>query len=307
MGHTLTLRSLLDVVYAAHLSSYVQYPLEERGGIVLVGPPGVLKSAILNVLERHYVNVVELSDLNVQQFVKEMRDPVASGEIRTIVFPELEKLYERHQNTAANLEGILRALVAEGFKAASWEPKRLARLTARCLVLGAMVPQVRDDHHERWSKTGFERRFLWPLIRLSSGSLAVMRQTVVQQQLVDFQDTVFPPEPAGDIPNQTTPEERTRLLDLLGHQPGPHTAQHHLLVKILSVLKWWYTGLGRVEGEAWRTILEFAGALSNSGAELVLPPIRQAILGPGAAVVATVRRQRRRERRRQRRTQRKKA
>lgn len=291
------LRTLLDAVYAVHMSSYVQYPLEERGGMILVGPPGVLKSAILNVLERHYVTALEMSDLNVQQFVKEMRDPIAAGEVRTIVFPELEKLYERHQNTAANLEGILRAMVAEGFKNASWEPKRVARLTARCTVVGAIIPKIRDGHHQRWTDTGFNRRFLWPLMRLAPASHGVMRQSVVLQRLVDFQDTVFPPEPPGPIVNDTTEQERDWLLTLLGSQPGPHVSQHHLLVKMLAVLRWWYAGLGREPVEAIRTMQRFGEFLGPHGGELVLPPIqRPEIQGPHGVPTrkATVKRQHRR-------------
>ena len=42
---------MIECLAAAHLSNYVDSPFHERGGIMLVGPPGSLRTTLTRALE----------------------------------------------------------------------------------------------------------------------------------------------------------------------------------------------------------------------------------------------------------------
>jgi hypothetical protein len=268
-GKNVPITAMAEVLCAAHLSGYVEAPFRDCGGIILVGPPGVLKSTLLYTLE-DYQNVVVISDLNVQSLT-EMREAIAAKTVGTLVIPELAKLYERDPRTAANLEGHLRALVDEGFKAPSFKPQEMARLSAHCVVLSAITEGTRDERYNHWKSSGFNRRFLWPLIRMERPE--ILDYASDRWQALDFRLRYLPQPPhGGKIPNLTTPKERQQLREMLKHQPGPtHTTQAHLMVRMLAVLKWWYRMDERGPSEAMHVMKLFGRSLGKEGAELSIP------------------------------------
>lgn len=265
----LTIATLVQVLCAAHLSSYVEGPFQERGGVMLVGPPSVLKSTLLGFLDRNYPDAVALSDINARA-LGELRDQIAAKAIRTLVLPEYAKLWDRHPYTAKNVEGTLRALVGEGFTSPSFEDSRINRLRARVSVLSGMVPKFQVDHFKEWEDTGFNRRFLWPLVRLKDPHL--LEKAVVDWEQLDFKVAVLPLAPVAEtIPNLTTKEDRAEMRAMVKYQPGgAHATQIALLVKILAVFKWWYRGLGRREKDAVQLVRAFGQTLGKEGAELVI-------------------------------------
>jgi len=236
---------------------------------MIVGPPGVLKSTFLGLLDRNYNDVVNISDINVKS-LNDLRDQIASKTIRTLVIPEYRKLHERHLYTAQNVEGHVRALVGEGFTSASFEDSRINRLRARCTVLSAMTPRFQTDHFRDWEESGFNRRFLWSLVRLRDADL--LERAVEDWRLVEFRMAHVPPIPTNDsIPNLTTYEERREMRRLVKYQPGgSHAIQIALLSKMLAVLKWWYGLRKRSAREAMHTIRSFARSLGKEGAELIV-------------------------------------
>lgn len=268
----LPMRILVECLCASHVASYVRSEFQDRGGIILVGPPGVLKTTFLEFVGRVYHDALAISDINVPT-LNDLKDQIASGSIRTLVIPELLKLYERDPRTAANLEGTLRALVAEGFLKASFEDARINTLRARCSVLTAITPDFQIQRFRHWEKTGFSRRFLWPLIRMKNPHL--LDHAVEEGKLVDFFGKVdrLPPLPlTGYIRDETTVLERKELRTWLKGHPGSgvHNLQLSLLVKMLGVLKWWYGNTGRTHREALHTLRVFARSFQPGGAELVL-------------------------------------
>lgn len=260
---------LVEILCAAHLGNMVESPFKERGGIMLVGPPGVLKTTFVSALDSQYQDVVMMSDINVKSLVR-FRDPIAAGKINTLVLPELAKVYERLDATAKNVEGTLRALAAEGFTAASFEDSRINRLTARAMIVGAMTPSVLDNHFTEWEETGFNRRFLWALIKLADPM--ALERAAVNWQRIEFRQAHVPQFPLGEtIPNLTTHRERQRLANMVKYQPGgDHAIQLQLMVRILAVLRWWYTEMG-FSRNAMETMEKFAPALGKNGVALELP------------------------------------
>lgn len=262
------IETMIEVMYALHLSAYVEGPFKDRGGMMLVGPPGVLKTSILNVLERSYPNVVTLSDVNAQMLV-ELRGQIAQEAIRTLVIPELAKLYERDPRVASNVEGTLRALVAEGFRAASFEDARVNRIEARCLVIGALTEHLHGKHFGDWEHSGFNRRFLWPVVTINAD---VLDRAVHDWRYLILDRGQVPPVPAEPIPQQTNDEERSALRMMVKDQPGgSHAAQFALMVKMLAVLQWWYARIGRTRDDAFMRMHEFAATLGKNGAQIVIP------------------------------------
>lgn len=260
---------LLEILCAAHLGNMVEGPFLDRGGIMLVGPPGVLKTTFVNVIDKQYHDAISLSDINVKSLVQ-LRDSIASGKVNTLVLPELAKIYERSDVTSRNVEGTLRALAAEGFMAASFEDSRINRLTARAMVIGALTPPTVDAHFTGWEESGFNRRFLWVLMRLTD-PLALEKAAVLWQR-IDFRLAHIPLMPiGGTIPNRTTQRERQRCAAIVKYQPGgDHAIQLQLLIRILAVLRWWYAESGQPRN-AMETIERFAPALGKTGVALELP------------------------------------
>jgi hypothetical protein len=268
--HDLPIGMLLEVLCALHLSSYVESPFVDRSGIMIVGPPGVLKSTIVSLLDGNYNDVVKVSDINARS-LNELRDQIAAQSIRTMIVPEYKKLWDRHPYTAANVEGTIQALVGEGFSSASYEPQRINRLRARVTFLSAMTPKFQTDHFNTWEESGFSRRFLWSLVRLKDPEL--LDKAVEDWRLVDFGIAHIPPIPTpSSIPNLTTKEERADLRKLVKFQPGAgsHAAQTALLAKMLAVLKWWYRLMKRKDSAAMLTLRTFATSLGKEGADLVI-------------------------------------
>ena len=258
----------LEVLCATHLSSYVLSPFRDRGGLFLVGPPGAWKSTACELVENSYQDALSLSDINAQG-LNRLKPRITAGSVRTLVLPEYSKLYERNADTASNVEGTLRAFVAEGFRSASYDDPTIARLQARTTLLGAMTPEFRDKHAQRWQDSGYARRFLWALVQLEDPT--VFDRAVERWELVDVKVSHVPHVPSGGhIPNLTTRRERQALAHLVKYQPFPHSAQLQLLAKILAVLKWWRVQRGQKPGDAFKTVQLFSRALGKHGAQLVL-------------------------------------
>lgn len=267
-GRTLNIGDLLEVLCAVHLSSYVEGPYVDRGGLMLVGAPGTLRSTFLALLDRNYNDAVSMSDINARSLA-DLREQIAAKTIRTIVLPEYAKLWERHPYTAKNVEGTLRALVGEGFTSPSFEDARINRLRARCTLLSAMTPTFQTLHFREWEDSGFNRRFLWSLLRLKDPLL--LDRAVEEWQLIDFRLAHIPPAPPDSIPNMTTQEERQEMRRLVKNQPGgSHVIQTTLLIKVLAVLKWWYKALKRPERDALATVRAFSATLGKEGGELII-------------------------------------
>lgn len=259
---------LVEVLCAAHLGHLVEGPFRERGGIMLVGPPGVLKTTFVSILDQHYQDCLMLSDINVKSLVS-LRDSIAAGKINTLVLPELAKIYERADATALNVEGTIRALAAEGFSAASFEDSRINRLSARAMIIGAMTPATIEKRFQGWEESGFNRRFLFALLRLSDPM--ALENAAINWQRIDFRVRHIPLAPTlgpSTIPNLTTQRERHRLGVLVKVQPGgDHAIQLQVMVRVLAVLKWWYAESGTLEN-AMETVERFGVSLGKGGADI---------------------------------------
>lgn len=264
-----TIQDFMTVLAAVHLSSFVESRFVERGGIMIVGPPGVLKTTMVAYLDANYGDAIVVSDINVPTMSK-MRDRIAGGSIRTLVFSELAKLYERAAVTAQNLEGTIRALAGEGFKSHSFEDSTISRKLARCTIIAAMTSSLRDRNSSHWEESGFSRRFLWSVISLHDPN--VLERATIDNKPIDIANVDAPRLPVtGLIPNWTTREERRQIAVWTKYQPSAsHTIQNQLLIKTWAVMKWWARKNHRSESKAWAMLGRFAKSLGKEGSEIIV-------------------------------------
>ena len=231
--------------------------------MMIVGPPGVLKTTAIEILDKQYADAVSVSDINAQGLIA-LRDAISGGTIRTLVLPELRKLYERHPTTAQNVEGTLRALAGEGFSNASFEDQRINVRKARSTLIGALTPDTVRTNFARWEASGFHRRFLWPIIALENPG--ALEDAVIEWQRINFNLPVVPRAPlSGSIPNLTSPDERRLFKVWVKHQPGGSHAIHmQLITKMVSVLRWWQNEV-KSDADPMVTMEAFSKALGPEG------------------------------------------
>ena len=152
------LESLLEVLHAAHHTWLVESPWEERGGILLVAPPGQLKTTLVYTLNS-YAEACCTGDMNIIS-MKSLRNMVLGGRYKTLAFGEMEKLYARNPNTAANIESHLKQFVEEGLRHFSHEDSATPIMPARCFVVAGITPSAYGRMYTAWEESGFSRRFL---------------------------------------------------------------------------------------------------------------------------------------------------
>lgn len=233
------LLNLYRVLAAAHLT-YAVDPIPEafsqRGGLMLVAPPEQMKTTMVACL-RGYGDCLVISDLNVKQMVKYLRDEIAAGRYHTLALTAFEKIYKRDSDTASNIEATLCAMIEEGFGHAAFEDSRSFVRIAKCLVVGALVESYYRKQFPSWLDSGFARRFLWCHFALRD-RYAVVRSVVKWEPLqMSANGNCLPRLPYGPIPFNLTETERKKLFRLISTQPGQSTPQI-LMSKILCVLKW---------------------------------------------------------------------
>lgn len=255
--------SLIEFIDAAADTKFVNGPFEERGGIMIVGPPGSFKTTITEcALESHPDSII-CSDLNVQQWLQ-IKDDFISKRYTILGFPEFEKLYQRHPATASNLEGIIKALISEGFGTGPNGDPRMPRLKARGLVIGGITNDCFERHYNDWQKNGFLRRFLWLLVSVRNPDVIV--EAIRKWELIDFGRLAS--RPANKNINVKIGKERSDMIEkMLRTQPGLNGTGYVLMKKITAVLEWRYQ---KTPGKVDTLLKDISGALGKNGDEMII-------------------------------------
>lgn len=254
--------TLVEIIDAAHLSRFVPNPFGRRSGLFLIGPPGVLKTTLINCAFSDYHDALCLSDINVQQLMV-IKDDISSGRYHTLALFAMEKLYQRHSATAANVEGVIQAMVEEGFTAASFEDQRRPSIVAKCLVIGGMTESLHRKKFTEWMQSGFARRFLHCTYRLQDHS-ALMDAIEKNEPIV--LDPITKKWPGNKIiPRKEMSTKELRMIrNSIRFQPGD-TSPFQLCIRMFCVLKWKYN-----ERRATEIYEDFSECLGQQGAVLQL-------------------------------------
>jgi hypothetical protein len=230
---------------------------------MLVAPAGQLKTSALEILD-HYPDAKIVSDLNVQSIIR-LRDDIVSGDIATLAFTDMEKLYKRHSAVSSNLEGILSALAEEGFRKASFQDQRMIAVPARCAVFGALTLRAYEQHAADWADSGFARRFLFIHYRMANAwklEEAIKRWERYQADL----DYVAKVSANRSIPFNVSDGQERVIARALKHQRS-RLSPRVLLMKITSVLNWKFKGDDKRIGSI---LIDLAEGLGPNGATLTL-------------------------------------
>jgi hypothetical protein len=257
---SVNISTVIEVLIAAHFTSFVDSPFEERGGIFLVSPPQQLKSSIIKKLKL-FPDALVVSDLNFQQ-INVVREDMCSNRYKTLAFVEFNKIYQRNPATASNLEGTIASLICEGWAGPPHEDQRAARDEARCLVIGGMTKSTYTHRLQLWMENGFAQRFLWVHYKLSDDS--IIGDAIERQEPIDLSGEVWT-QPNGPIKFNLAPEETSKIREWISNQPGGEKLPYSLLLKIACVLKWRYQKSKQTkdQGLHMKVLIEFKKLLQN--------------------------------------------
>lgn len=251
------LASLLAFIHAAHHTWLVESPWEERGGILLVAPPGQMKTTSIYTLDC-YAEVLPISDLNVRS-LKSIRDNVLSGRYKTLAFGEIEKLYARNPATAVNIEAHLKQFIEEGMRHFSHEDSSSAIMPARALVIAGITPSSFAAQFTRWRENGFIRRFI--RFQYTMGNEHALLDAVHHWKKIGID---IPTTWNGKVSIKYNLDESDSKFVMKLMQEQPEVTSNTLLKKIAVVLK-------RRSPDTWKQIIsDVAPAFGKNGAILEL-------------------------------------
>jgi hypothetical protein len=259
----LSAKTLLQVLSAAHLTYKVESPYNRRGGILLVSPAGHGKSSFLRRLEGEMPKTLMLSDLTTRQ-LSALRATIVEGKVQTLILDELEKIYQRKEETAANLEGNICALVEQGFSDLPGDRPSNRGIPAQALVIANCTEEFFVKQQKNWS-SAFLRRFLVCLYRLENPD--IFADYIEKWDLVRFGEGMFFDVPLEPLPYSLAIEEAKQLRRwiLFGEQDDKTPFQ--LLQKIACVLRWKFR-VRKTKDETMLILREFSACLMKKGAIL---------------------------------------
>jgi len=256
--------TLVEILDAAHLTAFVESPFEQRGGIMLVGPPETLRTTLIEVALSEHPSALILSDINMKT-LSGIKDDLTSGRYSTIGFADYQKLYERHDSTSSNVEGTIRSMMEEGFSRTSHDDPTSAATKARALVVAAVVEALHKRKHQEWKQSGYLRRWLRVMLYMPPLSRNKLVQAIHEWKKIEF-DGIKRISPTTPIPYNLEEKESSMLLGMVQDQASQGTP-YVLLKKIYCVLKWKYK---RTPEKVEEIINDFAPSLTREGTKMVL-------------------------------------
>ena len=194
-----------------------------------------------------------------------MHDEVEAKRIRTLLFYEFPKLYERRSETASNILGNIRSLIDEGFTGIAEQAG--GSMSSRCVIIAAMPLKFQRLHLDEWKENGLARRVLICKFRLRDPG--AIREAIIAGKRLRLGGNSFVwPGAIGQIPLACNEDEGRILSSYLRDQPGD-TTPLILLKKMLSVLRWRAKRL-HLKDNSMEILKKFSLSLSAHGDELVL-------------------------------------
>lgn len=255
--------SLLQVLAAAHFAYKVRPdPYNRRGGIMLVAPAGHGKTTLLSRMSRELPKMLDISDLTTRQ-VSALRSRILEGKYTTLILDELEKLYQRKDATAMNVEGALQAIIEQGFSDFPGERPEIMGMPAQALVIANCTEEFFGRQLRRWS-TAFVRRWLICQFRLRD--VDIFANAIEHWRTQEMKNGMLFVVPVEDIPYSLTIEESRRLRRWLSMNNQDEKTPYQLLQRIACVLRWRDTKLGRKRDTTFTILEDFSECLRKHGA-----------------------------------------
>jgi hypothetical protein len=263
------IEAMIEAICAMHISSYVESPYKDRGGVMLVGPTGVMKTTILDVLDNNYHNSLSISNSHMST-MKKLQPSFYNGQILSLCFPDVQSIYAGDPRTSGRIEQMMMQLSGEATRTIGGdEDSRHAKFKGYCTIFAAMTPAFYTAHINKWEETGLSRRFLWSTYTFQDPD--ILMRAIAQWSRAELGDIIIPKCPAnGLIPDTLKASDREEIQRWLRHQPQPHEIQFQIMCKAASALAWHYKR-NRIKKNAMETMHEFAETLQHDAALLQLP------------------------------------
>jgi hypothetical protein len=253
--------TLIEVVAAIHLMPRVSGNVSnERGGLMLVAPPGQLKTTAIEYLDA-FPKTKLISNITTHA-LNQLRQDFLSEEIMTMGFPDYDMIYKRHGTVSAQIEGTLMGLMGEGFRNPAFSDQRVNVTKARCTIVCGITIKCYERMLSEWIDSGFARRFLWARYTLKNSEM--LEDAISKWRRHTLDGDFVMRIPSSLIPHCLSHIQAKEVLYQLRHHQDrklPYiTAQ-----RIISVLVWKH---GPKRG--WEIWDDFAPALGKDGCQIVL-------------------------------------
>lgn len=261
--------TLVEAICSLHIASYVESPYKDRGGLMLVGPAGVLKTTLLDVLDNNYHNALAISNSHMST-MRKLQPAFYNGQVRSLCFPDLQSIYAGDPRTASRIEQMMMQLSGEATRTIGGdEDSRYAKFKGYCTMFAAMTPSFYTAHINKWDESGYSRRFLWATYTFLDPD--ILMRAIAQWTRANIGTTAIPVCPTNSlIPDSLTQQDREEIQSWLRHQPQPHEIQFQVLCKATSALAWHYKQC-KIKKRAMDTMREFSEILQHDAALLKLP------------------------------------
>ena len=260
---------MVEAICALHISSYVTSPYRDRGGLMLIGPAGVLKTTLLDVLDNNYSNALAVSN-SYMSTMQKLLPAFYNGQVRSLCFPDLQSIYAGDPRTSGRIEQMMMQLSGEATRTIGGnEDSRYAKFKGYCTMFAAMTPSFYTSHINKWEESGYSRRFLWSTYTFEDPD--ILMRAIAQWTKADLGIDRVPQCPiGGSIQDVLKQPQREEIMTWLRHQPQPHEIQFQIMCKATSALAWHYKRHG-VNKVAMDTMRKFSETLQHDAALLRLP------------------------------------
>lgn len=253
--------TLVETTAAVHFTPKVSGEVSsERGGLMLVAPPGQLKTTALEYLD-NFPKTKLISNITVKA-LNALRQDFLSEEIMTMAYPDYDMIYKRQGSTASQIEGTLMSLMGEGFRNPAFSDQRVNVLKARCTIVGGLTIKCYEDRISEWIDSGFARRFLWSRYTVSNPDK--LEESIAKWKRHELNGEFTMKIPNGPIPYNLTEKQAKKVLWQLRFQHD-RKLPFILAQKIIAVLCW---KNGAEDG--WKIWDDFSPSLGKDGARVTI-------------------------------------
>ena len=159
------------------------------------GKTELIKKASLGIEN----GIAYMNDVTAWGIQNKYLDKIVSGEIKTIIIPDLITPLSRSSDTVETLVSFLNGLMEEGVcELQTFARSIQLRIPARCNLITSIAKEFLDDRRHRWTKVGFMSRVIPVSYEYGASSVYAIMQSIARRDYRDegmFADLNFPNEP----------------------------------------------------------------------------------------------------------------
>lgn len=186
-----------EILKLAILSHYIEHKEDKSVSVALIAEIETDKTRSLKKFYNTKGVAVE-TDLTYMGLINHILPQIETGNVKTIVIPDMIKTVMKKQSTVQNFIGILNSLMEEGVHQVTLKEFKDFR-GARANLLTSMTPALLNSHKLLWNRMGFLSRFLPFTYSYTESKTAIIHDAIAKGQVnepepVEFKLPEFPVE-----------------------------------------------------------------------------------------------------------------